>query len=341
MPDGFCSSELGEDAQWDPKRRVTDLETQGVVAEVVFSNGTPFSTGRQDFAPDPQETRQGYMAYNRWLIDFCSEFPGRLFGQAHVLFDDIAQAVRDIQWAKEHGFVGILMPPLYPGSKYFFDPALDPIWAACADTGLPISQHGGSGAPNYQPQIPAAFLVLATEHSFFSGRSMWQMILGGVFERFPDLKVAYVETESWWMRPVMELLDARDRRGDDWAKAAGSLPRDREYGKLPSDYVRSNCYIGISPFVPSLAKVIGEGEGAPLIGADNAMVGVDYPHPETVFPGLVDAIKEFAARPDLTETTAQKVLSGNAAKLYQLDLDQLQPHIDRVGIDLGAVVARF
>jgi predicted TIM-barrel fold metal-dependent hydrolase len=227
------------------------------------------------------------------------------------------------------------MPPLYPGSKYFFDPALDPVWRACVETGLPISQHGGVGAPNYRPQIPAAFLVLATEHSFFSGRSMWQMILGGVFERFPDLKVAYVETEAWWLKPVIELLDGRDRRGDDWADAAGSFPGDREYRRLPSDYVRSNCFLGISPFVPALATVIGSEAEPSLIGAGNAMIGVDYPHPETVFPRLVGAVKEFAARPDVTAATVQKVLCGNAAELYHLDLDALQPHVERVGVDLG------
>src|SRR5690606_16743410 len=109
--------------------------------------------------------------------------PGRLFGQAHVAFDDVRQAVADIYEAKEQGFVGVLVPPLYPGSRYFFDPELDPIWAALCETGMALSQHGGVGAPDYQPQTMSAFLVLATEHSFFSGRSMWQLILGGVFDR--------------------------------------------------------------------------------------------------------------------------------------------------------------
>jgi predicted TIM-barrel fold metal-dependent hydrolase len=336
MPDGFCREEIGEDAQWNANKRVRDLETQGVVAEVVFSNGTPFATGRQDFAPDPQETRQGYMAYNRWLVDFCSEVPGRIHGQAHVAFDDVRQAVRDIHWAKDQGLVGILMPPLYPGSPYFFDPALDPIWAACVDVGLPISQHGGVGAPNYPPQLPAAYLVLATEHSFFSGRSIWQLILGGVFERFPELKVAYVETESWWLRPVMNLLDERDRLGDDWADAA--LPGNREYRRSPSSYLATNCYFGISPFLPSqldTAAIEDAGEHS-LINSENTMVGVDYPHPETVFPGMVDVVKRFIDLPSVNEAAVRKVLFSNAAELFHLDIDALQRDGERVGIDLGS-----
>ena len=42
-------------------------------------------------------------------------------------------------------------PPLTSRSKFFFDPALDPIWAAAQEVGLPLSQHGGTGAPDYQP----------------------------------------------------------------------------------------------------------------------------------------------------------------------------------------------
>ena len=129
-----------------------------------------------------------------------------------VSFDDVDQAVADIHWAKEHGLGGIMMPALQPGGTFFFDPALDPVWAACVDVGLPISQHGGAGAPAYDPPGFAALMTLAIEHSFFSGRSLWQMILGGVFERFPDLRMVFVETEVHWMAPIIQRLD--DRLGD-------------------------------------------------------------------------------------------------------------------------------
>ena len=207
--DGFVGGQHGESMQWDAKQRVAAMEQQGVMAEVLFANGTPFAAGRLDFAPDPGETRQSNMAFNRWVIDFCSQAPGRLHGQALVSFDDVDQAVQDVHWAKEQGLVGILMPPLYPGSKFFFDPALDPIWSACVEVGIPLSQHGGTGAPNYQPAGMPAFMVLAAEHSFFSGRSLWQLILGGVFDRFPDLKISYIETETWWIGPMMTMLDGR------------------------------------------------------------------------------------------------------------------------------------
>jgi len=333
----FCHSGLGQEAQWDAGRRIADLEAQGVVAEVLFPNGaTPFSSS-DPLRRDVEAIRAGYRAHNRWLADLAAEVPGRIFPQALVDFGDVDAAVQEIRAAKEQGFVGVVMPPLIqgaPGCRYFFDPALDPVWAACVETGLPLSQHGGVGAPNYQPQGMAAFLVLATEHSFFSGRSLWQLILGGVFDRFPELKVAYVETEAWWLRPVMQLLDGRDLFGDDWAKASGR-GGSRPYSRLPSDYLRTNIYMGLSPFMGSVAAV-EEGQDRALITTSNAMVGVDYPHPETALSHLRESLAVFTARPSISPTGARDVICGNAARLYGIDLAKLQPHIDRVGFELAA-----
>jgi predicted TIM-barrel fold metal-dependent hydrolase len=343
QPDGFVGAQFGEDAQWDPQRRVKELEAQGVMAEVLFTNGAPFAAGRVDFAPDPEQTRQANMAFNRWVLDFCSEAPGRLHGQALVAFDDVDQAVKDVHWAREQGLVGILMPPLYPGSKFFFDPALDPIWAACVETGMPLSQHGGTGAPNYQPLGMAAFMVLAAEHSFFSGRSLWQLILGGVFDRFPELKIAFIETETWWIAPMMNLLDQRATLRDDWTDFAQSLGQAMPYERLPSSYWRTNCYAGISPFHPSqvVASALGEADESDtefVLHSDNAMFGVDFPHPETIVPNVIENARLMAAMPKVTEADARKVLYENAAAVYHLDLDALQPTFDRVAFELEEAV---
>ncbi len=338
-PDGFVHPRLDTASQWDPARRIADLETQGVVAEVVFSNGQPFDSPRVDHAADPVLVRKANTAYNRWLVDFCSEAPGRFCGLAAVGFDDVDQAVADIHWAKEQGLGGVLMPPLHPGGRYFFDPVLDPIWAACVEVGFALGQHGGTGAPQYEPPSFASFMVLATEHSFFSGRSLWQLILGGVFDRFPTLRIAYVETESWWIGPVLQMLDRRETMGDDWTEFAEMLRRIKPYTRLPSDYWRSNCAVGLSPFRTSqfdLDALTDETQRY-AVHAANGMVGVDYPHPETVYPVLFDEVRALVEHPAVSEADARKVLYENAAALYGFDLSRLAPHIERVGFHLDDV----
>jgi len=330
--------------QWDSKARMRDLESNGVIAEVLFPNGMPFQAQSLDDlgrSQDPEVMRQSRLAYNRWLADFCADAPGRRSGQAVVAFDDVEQAVADIHWAKENGLGGIMMPPLLPGGTFFFDPVLDPIWNACTELELPLSQHGGSGAPAYSPGGFAAIMTLAIEHSFFSGRSLWQMILGGVFDRFPDLRMVFVETEADWIAPIIKKLDRRLSWGDDWMGFARFLQRDRAFGKTAHEYWATNCYAGISPFTctqVSLEEFDSDSGAAETetfhISADRAMFGVDYPHFESIFPGTHDHVTELVSHPSISESAARQVLYENAASIYRFDLEKLQPDIDRIGFDL-------
>ena len=93
VPDaGNLNPEFGFDAQWDSERRLESLEGQGVVAEVLFPNGQPFQVNRLEDAGramDAELAAAGRRAYNRWLVDFCAEAPGRRAGQAVGSFDDI------------------------------------------------------------------------------------------------------------------------------------------------------------------------------------------------------------------------------------------------------------
>ena len=105
----------------------------------------------------------------------------------------------------------------------------------------------GTGAPIYDPPGFAAIMTLALEHSFYSGRSLWQLILGGVFERFAGLRVAFVETEADWIAPAIRKLDRRLEWGDDgpgWAKV---LQRQRTFSRSACEYWAENCTSGISP----------------------------------------------------------------------------------------------
>ena len=341
---------LDPEVQWDSQRRLADLESNGVVAEVLFPNGLPFQAVRfEDLgrANTHEHTREAQQAHNRWLVDFCADAPGRRCGQALVSFRDVDQAVKDVVWAKEHGLGGIMMPALTPGDTFFFDPALDPVWAVIEEVGLPISQHGGSGAPAYGPGGFAAIMTLAIEHSFFSGRSLWQMILGGVFERFPNLKMAFVETEADWIAPIMRKLDRRLSSGDDWTGFSRFLQRERSFTKTAHEYWETNCFAGISPFtsaqipVEELVAPSGtEADGGDFhISATRTMFGVDYPHFESIFPTTEAQVIELVSHPGVSEETARGILYENAASVYGFDLDALAADIDRVGFDLAAMAS--
>ena len=305
------------------------MESQGVVAEVLFPNGLPFQSRPADDVgsfSDPEIDRQARLAYNRWLADFCGQTPGRRAGQALISFDDVDLAVADIHWAKEHGLGGVMMPALLPGGTFFFDPALDPVWAACVDVGLPVSQHGGTGRAglraagvrrHHDPGPRALLLLGPLPVADDPGRRVRALSR--------DLRVAFIETEADWIAPVIRKLDRRLDWGDDWTGWAQTLQRMRQFTGSAREYWAANCLAGISPFtedqVPleELARPSADYEVF-AIGCDNAMFGVDYPHFESVFPETKVQVDALVRHPSITADVARKILCENAAGLYGFDL---------------------
>jgi predicted TIM-barrel fold metal-dependent hydrolase len=332
------------ESQWDSERRLQYLETEGVVAEVLFPNALPFGTSRSDHAiamTDPDLERQERQVYNRWLADFCAEAPGRRSGQAQISFDNIERAVEDIHWAKEHGLGGIMMPSLLPGGTAFFNPVLDPVWAACQEVGLPISQHGGAGAPLYDPPGFAAIMTLAIEQQFYCGRSLWQMVLGGVFDRHPDLQLIFVETGAEWIGPAIRDIDHRLSRDDDWMAFARLMNRERTVKGLASDYWGINLHMGISPFTVEQFEggVDLSGDASAVITPDTVMFGVDFPHFESITFDTKNHVAGLLQVPAVDDSLARKILYENAAELYGFDLGVLGPHIERMGFDPKELLA--
>ncbi len=352
LPDaGNMNPAIGIDVQWDSKLRMENLESIGVVAEVLFPNGVPFQENPfDDFArgSDRELTEEGRQAYNRWLVDFCAEMPERRKGQMTMDFTDIDQAVADVRWAKEHGLGGISLPGLNPGDTFFFDPALDPIWATIQEVGLPITQHGGAGIPAYKPPGFALIMMLVAEQGFFSNRSMWMLIAGGVFDRFPGLRVSYIETQVHIMKAIIEQLDVTLDPTNDWMGFAKMMGRERVFERQPSEYFGRNIFVGVSPFSPRqlpINDLIGKDEdGNPLpgfhIGADAAMFGVDYPHFESSFNRNMGEVATLLTTPGVSEEDARKIMMTTAARALDFDLDALRPHIDRVGFEPSDIVAR-
>src|SRR5262249_21359855 len=119
----------------------------------------------------------GLRAHNRWLVDFCAELPGRRAGVAQILLNDVDAAVKEIRWAYDRGLRGgVLLPGVAPGAPVppLYDPVYDPIWRTCAELGLPVNHHGGSGAPGLEPN-PAALAVFIIEVSWYAHRALWHL----------------------------------------------------------------------------------------------------------------------------------------------------------------------
>ena len=319
---------------WDDQRRISELEADGVVAEVLFPNTIPpfFPTGAvvaRPPAPEDYELRlAGIRAHNRWLADWCRGQAKRRAGIGQIFLNNVDDAIADVRWCHENGLRGgVLVQPVPDDMKHIkplYAPDYDPLWAVCEELGVVVNTHsGGAGMPDYGP-YEAAGLLWITETTFFSRRPLTQMLVSGVFERFPGLRFALTEQGASWIGPLLTQLDSYHGQ----MKTVGRIGElkydsDRVLPLKPSEYFARNVWVGVSFPSP------GEAAARNDIGVDRFMWGSDYPHDESTYPNTREGLRLAFAGTEHDEM--QRLLGGNAAELYGFDMAALEPIAARVG----------
>jgi predicted TIM-barrel fold metal-dependent hydrolase len=318
---------------WDDERRDGDQNSDGVVGEVIFPNTVPpffpnFVLFAQPPTPDEYEHRHaGVQAHNRWLADYVSRKPEARAGIGQIFLNDVDDAIADVQWCKDNGLRGGVLvgsvPPTCDWIKPLYDPCYDPLWAACAELGVPVNAHSGTGGPVYQ-KAPAMPLVHFLEIPFYSQRPLAYMILGGVFERFPSLQFVLTEAGCSWIPDMLSQLDGLmdNIRGNK----VGEMRFDGELvpPRSASEYFQQSCHVGVSQPTPAdIRAALGP------VGLDRVMWGSDYPHEEGTGPFTREHLRQVTV--GMKPEQIQQFLAGNAAKLYNFDLEALRPAADAFG----------
>jgi predicted TIM-barrel fold metal-dependent hydrolase len=318
---------------WDTEMRNGQLESDGVVGEAIFPNTVPpFFPSFVLFAPPPQpedyqHRLEGIRTHNRWLLDFCGEFPERRAGIGQIFVNDIDDAIADVRWIKDHALRGgLLLPNIPPDAKWvrpLYDPEYDRLWAVIQDLEVPINVHGGTGVPDYGP-YPTSMLLYINEAGFYSQRPLVQFILGGIFERFPRLKFVITEAGCSWVPGLLKNLD----NTIDQIRTSGQTGEIR-YGdqhklqKLASEYFAQNVWMGVSQPGPADVAALT------TIGLDRFMWGSDYPHDEGTYPYTREHLRQLFS--DMSPADLQKILAENVAALYDFRLPSLAALAEKFG----------
>jgi predicted TIM-barrel fold metal-dependent hydrolase len=328
---------------WDSDRRLRDMDGDGIVAEVIFPNTIPpfFPKASLTFQPpslaagDLDHRWAGLRAHNRWLADFCAAAPGRRAGICQVLLHDIDAAVAEVRAAHAAGLTGgVLLPGVPPGSglpPLFRGDHYDPLFAVCAELGMPLNNHGGSASPPMEDTVedPVIFLL---EVTWWSHRTLAHLIVSGAMQRHPDLQVVFTEQGTAWVPDELARLDyffTRMRTAVGSQEHVWGMPVMAKLPLQPSEYFARQCHIGASFIRPAEVPL------RHVVGIDRIMWGSDYPHKEASFPFTPEALRaSFAGVP---HDEAAALLGGNAATLYGFDLDALRPIADRIGPRVGDV----
>jgi predicted TIM-barrel fold metal-dependent hydrolase len=318
---------------WDSAERRADLESDGVVAEVIFPNTVPpfydraFHISAPPSASQYERWRAGTRAHNRWLAEFCADAPTRRAGIGLIHLNDLDDAIEDVQWIAENGLRGGVLLPLPSPSDVHLAPLYaeeyDRLWAVIQDCDLVINQHSGQGSPEYgSDQGADALWVL--EMPFFVQRGYCQLILGGVFERFPKLRYILTESGCAWAPGLMRRMDGIHMGMKMGMMGEVDYSKSKTLKETPSFYARRNCWYGASFPHPQDIK------GRSVVGVDRILWGNDYPHYEGCYPYSRENMRLAFA--DVDETEVRMMLGENAAKLYGFDLEALRPAAEKIAI---------
>jgi predicted TIM-barrel fold metal-dependent hydrolase len=327
-------------ANWDPPRRLQDLDHEGIAGEVIFPNTAPpfFPSGVLTAATpttraDYERRWAGVRAHNRWLADFCSEAPDRRAGVGQIYVNDIDDAVAEIAYIAEAGLRGgVLLPMIEAGSHLppLYDPQYEPIWQACAEHDLTMNQHSTAAGPTNIGSGPALAATMLIESNYWPRRLLWHLTFAGVFTRYPNLRLVLTEIQAGWVDAQLEILDALYEAGvaKSWDVAKFVAEAVDGMTMSPSDYFHRNFYICASFMLPidaGVHKTIG----------DRVLWGADYPHSEGTFPFSREALRAtFCDIP--TEVTA-RMIGGTASEVYKFDLDKLAPIASKIGPTVNEV----
>jgi predicted TIM-barrel fold metal-dependent hydrolase len=299
---------------------VADMDIEGVEKALIFPQrlfGLYIVGGQEDIREEI------FKIYNDDIALRCSESGGRLYPVMMPNFWEISKTKASLERIKALGGRAVMLPNKparnHEGKVvHYNDPALDPMWAAIEESGLPVVFHIGEAI--VQAMHGAAGTGLITQMQGF--RHQWGMLtFGGVFDRFPGLKVVFVEAGLSW---IASMLHDADMGANSFPNAM--IPKLKH---PPSWYWRQHCYATFMTD-PSGLQLIDR------IGPETAMWSSDYPHQESTFGYTRSSIQAVFDSVEDVEM-AQRILGKTALDVF----DMQRPYaLDRSLIDGKRLKAR-
>ncbi|MBI3304320.1 MAG: amidohydrolase family protein, partial [Deltaproteobacteria bacterium] len=239
-------------AGFPPEMYKLAMERTGIDYMVVYPSTGLLTVTVPKLAAD---TAAAYRrAYNNWLHDFCSAAGGRVFGAASVDLRDAEEAAREAcRCVKEFGFKAVHINPVPVCEHRLYDEFYEPLWNALEDLDIPLAIHTGTGTAAdemlyyYLPGLRLAQTTVA----FTIGNMLAStaLIMGGVLERHPKLRVVHLESGAGWAAFWLDRLHASVQGGFRGLEIPGLRLH-------PIEYFQRQCYISADPDDPGIKQVI-------------------------------------------------------------------------------------
>jgi predicted TIM-barrel fold metal-dependent hydrolase len=291
----------------DPEVRLQVLDDEGIDLAVLYpSVGQMFGLHE-----NPDIVAALCTAYNDWLAGYCATDGDRLVGVALLPQHDPSLAAAELERAVSgHGFVGGVIRPNKIGGRTVDHPDFDVLWATAQRLDVPVGLHEAylSGIDTVgMDRMPSYAGAHVISHVFEQMTGMLVTTLAGVFERFPALRIGFLEAGCGWAPTWVDRIEEHYE-----------LSPDDFHGGDPQGTLNTRSWLTFEIEEPGLRSTLEQG------WADNVMFASDYPHHDAVYPGAVKEVRERG----LTGEQERKVLGENALGYYGPRLQQI---VDRKG----------
>ena len=255
---------------------------------------------------DPELQAAMARAYNRWGAEMREASGNRVHTSGPVPLNDVSRAIEEIRHAHDElGIRCFWARPDQFNQRTLGDRYYDPIWELLEDLDCAFATHEFMGlrGNSFGNERFSSFTEWhSVVHQFEAMGACMSMIVHGVFERFPRLRVAYMEAGCGWLPSWLHRIDEQ-------LEMAGP----QEFPELTmsaTDYFRRNCWISTEcedPFVIDVIRAFGDG---------HIVWESDFPHPDSKYPHTTEEF--WNLRPDeLSVESKAKIWWDNAVDLYR------------------------
>ena len=310
--------------------RLRDYEKLGIDRQFLFPQLTETCFS---YLVEPALANAMAHSWNLAILKQVREHGERLIGGALVALQDVAGAIREMEWAGENGFQAVILDKVFPVHEHCYSEPygthreLWPFFGRAQALGMPVFlhniQHGHriTNLLNYQFN---GLDVLAPQEGQMS---LVSLITSGLLDDFPELNFVFTEAGVAFVKPLAEHLDAAFHHRLVDYEAEDSAPRFR-YRKLdngrrivsdeeyraknrqpPSYYFKRNLHFTIETEEAEL------GEAVALLGATQFLFATDYPHDDPGGRMKYRDVELLDKRQDISAPDKALMLSGNALRL--------------------------
>jgi predicted TIM-barrel fold metal-dependent hydrolase len=284
--------------------RLDDMNLEGIDSEICFP-----SLGLWMYAiDDPEAEAASCRLYNDWNDQFLGQHPERFVRCGMLPVNDFALTVAELEYLASKGFTAAMLPAVTPGHlPKYNNEEWDPVFAKAAELGIVFVMHTGTGLETVvHERGPGAAIINYTNQMADAINSCQYLVAGGVLDRNPKAKVAFIESGASWLVALAE-------RMDEVSVAHANFVRPK-LSRSPSEIIDDQVW---ASFQHDRACIAAAAAGLP--GARNVMWGSDYPHAEGTFPISRKIQNELFEGLDVSEEIKRNVLGLTAAKLFGVE----------------------